>query len=126
MAAANPVQPIPENERVFVRRSPMADDSNVTPLDSLVVSSFVHRIETPGQVDLTTVDLTGGTTYAFIVEGADHNAGTMADPIVGIFSNDLSQLLGVQDDSPSSLDPILDFTPLSSGRYVVGVTDYNG
>jgi hypothetical protein len=104
----------------------MAVDSTITPLDSLVVNGFVHRFEDVGTVDLTQINLTAGTTYAFLVEGAEHNAGTMADPLVGIFSGDLSQLLTVQDDSGTSLDPTLDFTPLTSGRYVVGVIDYGG
>jgi hypothetical protein len=94
--------------------------------DPVEVNAPVERALAPDSVDLTTIDLTAGTTYRFIVEGADHCAGTLPDPIVGVFSGDLSQLLTAQDDSPNSLDPVLDFTPSVSGSYIVGVADFNG
>lgn len=94
-------------------------------LDPIAVNASAERALAPDTVDLTAINLAAGATYAFIVGGADHGE-TLPDPVIGVFSSDLSQLLAVQDDSPYSLDPVLDFTPVTSGTYVVAVTDITG
>jgi hypothetical protein len=75
--------------------------------------------------DWIRVRLVAGTHYSISVSGQDTSGGTLADPAMHIYDH-FSNLLISRDDSAGTLDPILKFTPQTSGLYYIDVYGVGG
>jgi len=81
-------------------------------------------IDEPDTFTLSGFDLQAGVTYGFLAAGAPDDGGTLPNPDMGIFAYDPStdtfgDLLAFNDDSTLSADPIIGFTPETSGEFAV-------
>jgi hypothetical protein len=75
--------------------------------------------------DWIRVRLVAGTHYSISVSGQDTSGGTLSDPAMHIYDH-FSNLLISRDDSTGTLDPILKFTPQTSGLYYIDVYGVGG
>lgn len=92
-----------------------------------VGGSQAGHIETPGDIDGFEVFLIAGRTYQFDVVGAEFfGAGPLLDPSISI-TDATNRLLGQDDDSGAGLNArINDFTPATTGTYVVYADSLKG
>jgi hypothetical protein len=75
--------------------------------------------------DWIRVRLIAGTHYAISVSGIDTLGGTLADPAMSIYDSGSHLLIG-RDDSTGSRDPLIKFTPKTTGFYYIDTYGVGG
>ncbi len=94
------------------------------PFGSLALgASRTGDIETSGDSDWFRTTLTAGVQYSFDLIGAGSGAGTLADPVLSLYSA-TGALLVSNDDNGTSLESRVTFTPTTSGFYYVAANGY--
>lgn len=77
-------------------------------------------IETGGDADLFSVQLSAGVAYSFTLE---RRTGGLSDPYLTLWNANLNRV-AEDDDSAGSGNSRIGFTPNASGTYYLGVTDF--
>jgi hypothetical protein len=85
-------------------------------------SPVTGNIETPHDRDWFAVQLVGGTSYRFNLDGAAFNAGTLTDPYVNVFDSSGSNVVASDTDSGAHGAETFYYAP-QSGTYFVEATD---
>ncbi|CAB1367792.1 S8 family serine peptidase [Denitratisoma oestradiolicum] len=80
-------------------------------------SSQSGTLNFSSDVDLYSISLTAGTTYAFTIDGS-----TLTDPYLELLNSD-GATLDFDDDNGSGLNAYLAFTPSSSGTYYLAARE---
>ncbi len=82
------------------------------------------NISSAGEEDWFVSNLTAGVTYVFSLEGAATGSGTLADPVLKLYAS-TGSMLWTSDDGGIGKNSLINFTPTSSGSYVLSVTGFN-
>lgn len=90
-----------------------------------VGDTFDGELDTVGDRDFVSIDLTAGTTYTFDLQGADSNEGSLADPFLILRDAD-GTFVDQDDNSGTGNDAQITFTPSSSGTYYLSVRNFTG
>jgi hypothetical protein len=85
-----------------------------------VGQTVTGSIETAGDIDWISVNLTAGTLYRFDGRGAGSAGGTLADPTLSLL-NTSGTVLGSDNDSGAGADSRILFTPTASGTYYLAI-----
>ena len=78
-----------------------------------------------GDEDWIAVDLTEGQSVRIQVLGAESEMGTLEDPRFILYDPEGNEL-GEYDDSETSLEPSILFTPYMDGEHYIAVSEYDG
>lgn len=99
----------------------MADDTNATG-NSLVFGSTnnqLHTLDSPSDVDWTTISLVAGHTYTFSVSAV----GSEVNPLLRLYSTDGATLLSSANSNGLGGSETITYTPTTSGTYYIRVSD---
>ena len=80
-------------------------------------------LETSGDRDWFSVQLTGGQDYTFDVSGAESGGGTLTDPFVVLRDGD-GNFIDQDEDGGTGANTSLSFTPATSGTYWLEVRSF--
>ncbi len=85
------------------------------------------NIDFAQDVDLFRVDLLAGRSYRFYLEGVDTNAGTLVDPLLGLFSVRDGALAyeATWDDDEATLNSAGVYAAAESGRFYLAVKSFD-
>jgi len=91
-----------------------------------VGSSTTGTVNSAGDHDWYAVSLLAGNTYTINLQGSATSHGTLSDPLIyGIYTSTSSYVSGTYaDDTATSADSQLVFSPTSSGTYFIDATGY--
>lgn len=110
----------------------MSDDYSASPDTAgelMVGGSAVGDIESPGDADWFSVDLTEGVEYTVQIQGGLSGAGTLAAPrFAGIYDSQGTLLDDTSNDHQNPgifSDSRMTFTPASTATYYIGVSGHN-
>lgn len=95
--------------------------STSLPVDGAAVSQLDYF----GDEDWYAVTLTRGVLYEIAVAGAASGAFELEDPLVQVYDA-AGNPIAFDDDTGPGLDPFLEFRPLDSGTYFIGVGAFGG
>lgn len=87
----------------------------------------VVTIDDAADVDWYSVSLTAGSTYGIRLQGAPTKRGTLYDPVITGVYDSVGQFVTdtFVDDSRGLLNPVLSFTPSTSGTYYISADGYD-
>ncbi|MGX9357559.1 hypothetical protein ACS3SW_20965 [Roseobacteraceae bacterium S113] len=95
-----------------------APASTTTPYSIAVGDTFFGSIGTSTDWDVIEISLEAGETYLLEMRGQDSGAGTLIDPVIGLWREG-SGYLAVDDNAGTGLDARITFTASATGTYYV-------
>jgi len=99
--------------------------SDVSTASTVTLGTAVSSsIDTAYDSDWFGISLTAGTQYTINLEGAETSAGTLNDPLLGIYDS-VGSFLSSDDDSGTGLNSSLVFTPQSTDTYYIAANAYS-
>lgn len=106
-------------------------DIGATPATSgliLVNQTLTGDIDFAEDIDLFRIDLVAGRSYRFFLEGADTDAGTLADPLLGLFTvrDGALTMQAIWDDDGYTLNSSGFHTATNSEAYYLAVASWDG
>ena len=107
--------------------TPTADDYAASVATTGVLVAGIAQggvLETVSDADWFRINV-GAGTYRFEARGSATNDGSLADPVVNLYSAS-GTLLRTDDDSGAGLNASLTYTFTSAGTYYIGVTSPDG
>ena len=99
-------------------------DTSTTGIVS-VGGSVTGEIETVGDEDWFAVTLTGGVTYQFDLEGSPTGAGSLSDPLLGLYDAS-GNFITFDDDGGVDTNSQLSYTASTGGTYFVAAAGFGG
>ena len=106
--------------------SHISDDyaGNLSTVGRLAVGGeAVGELEIAGDLDWFAIRLEAGVPYAFYLEGAPTDMGTLPDPYLSLY-DDLGQSVTRNDDGGDGLNSLIEFTPDRSGIFYLEASGY--
>lgn len=91
-----------------------------TTTDLLNTAALSSAIDFGGDEDWLRLSLQAGVTYTITVSGETSGGGTLTDPVLELFDAGSSSV-AFDDDSGPGLEPLLNFTPQTSGIFYAEV-----
>lgn len=107
--------------------TPAEADDHVNSLSEAIPTSLsmgtpaIGAIQTPGDVDVFTVDMVAGAVYRLDAQGLASTEGTLTDPVIRVF-NSAGELVQVADNGGLGLESKAYFVPTQNDTYYVEVS----
>lgn len=98
--------------------------SSDTPGQITVGGAVTGTIESAGDTDGFNVKLQAGMTYKFALYGTESGFGSLGNPVIRLLNSDMTEV-GRNDNGGDGLESLLNFTPGTTGTYLVLVDGYS-